>query len=168
MTAMDCPREPELVAAVLTGRVLAEELHMHAESCEVCREVLTAVTLLRGDRELTRGDLPVPAAGQVWWRAAVRARLEATHAAARPLTWAQAVAGASAAGLAAGALTLAWPTVEGITGWIAARAWSLSPAPQEVATLVTSAMQRSLPFAIAAAAALVLAPLALYLALSDD
>ena len=168
MNAIDCAREAEVVNAVLSGRTDCEELHMHAEGCEVCTEVMAVAALLRDDRELARGDVPVPAAGQVWWRAAVRARLDATRAAARPLTWAQAVAGACAAGLTAGAMTLAWPTVTRIFGWLEARAWSLSPAPQDVAELVTTAIQRSLPFAVAAAAALVLAPLALYLALSDD
>jgi hypothetical protein len=164
----ECVREAEVLDAVLTGGVDDQELHLHVEECETCREVVAVASLLREDRDLARHDVQVPAAGQVWWRAAIRARLDGAHAAARPITWAQGVAAACAAGLAAGGIGIAWPSVESAFGWFGARASSVSPAAIEVADLVSAAVQRSVPFAIAAAACIVLAPLALYLALTDE
>jgi len=78
------------------------------------------------------------------------------------------VAAACAVGLAAGAVGLAWPAIARAIAWIETRAEAASPAAFALADLVSAAVQRSLPFALAAAACLVLAPLALYLALSDD
>ena len=180
MTMLECARETEVLHAVL-GRRLdrdrprdevshdpVEELRAHAEACEICRDLVMVASLLRDDRDAARHDIRVPAAGQVWWRAAIRARLEGAHAAARPLTWAQGVAAACAAGLAVGGVGLVWPAVARSITWIETRAEAASPAAFAVADLVSAAVQRSLPFALAAAACLVLAPLALYLALSDE
>jgi hypothetical protein len=143
-------------------------LRRHAEACDVCRDVMTIARLLQDDREAARGDVPVPAAGQVWWRAAVRARLEAAQAAARPMTWLYGIAGACAAGLAATVLGLGWPSIVRAAAWLGARASAITPEPPAVAELATAAAQRSLPFALVAAACLILAPLVLYLASSDD
>jgi len=63
---------------------------------------------------------------------------------------------------------VAWPTIDRAAGWLGSHAWSAGPATLTIIDLVSAAVQRSLPFAIAAAAGMVLAPLALYLALSDD
>ena len=63
-----------------TGRTACDEaLVAHAGNCATCREVASVSLLLREDSEHSRFDMHVPAAGQVWWRAAVRARLE-SHA----------------------------------------------------------------------------------------
>jgi hypothetical protein len=170
VTGLDCAREREVVRMVLTRRWAdaADELRTHADGCAICRDVVSITTLLRDDRDAAMHELKVPAAGQVWWRAAVRARLEGTHAAARPLTWAHAVTGACAAGLTIGAARLAWPSLEPVISSFAARVMSVSPTTLEVVEIGVAALQRSLPFAFAAAACLVLAPLALYLALTDD
>jgi hypothetical protein len=180
---LECPREPEVVAAVFSGTVLAgtvfaerggdgvgeegEGLQMHIETCEICRDVVTVASRLRDDRDAALWDVQVPAAGQIWWRAAIRARLEAAHAAARPLTWAHGIAGACAAGLAAGALSVAWPTIVRAFSWFGDRAWSVNPGTVAVADLAAAMMQRTFPFALVAAC-LLLAPLALYFALSDE
>ena len=180
----ECPREGEVVAAVLgggfDGRTAApsapgresggpecEDLHMHLDTCEMCREIVTVAAMLRDDRDVTLAEVQVPAAGQVWWRAAIRARLEAAHAAARPITWAHGVAGACAAGLTAAVFGIAWPTIERAVMWFGERALSLHPDTLAVADLATLMMQRTLPFALGAACVL-LAPLALYFALSDE
>ena len=168
MKAIDCAYEPEVVEAALTGGLAGrEELRMHLETCDVCRDVLDIASMLRDDCDATLGDVHVPAAGQVWWRAAVRARLEAAHAAARPMTWAHGVAAASAAGLTAAALGIAWPTIERAATWFGERVGSVNPATIAVADLASSIMQRTAPFVLGAAF-VVLAPLALYFALLDD
>ena len=97
-----CSREVEVVASVLDRRRLRRDdaaLAAHVDACDSCREVAALTRLMSTDHEKTRREIRVPAAGQVWWRAAVRARLEAVHAAARPLTWSHGVAGACRVGV---------------------------------------------------------------------
>jgi hypothetical protein len=168
VNAMECPHEFEVVQVVLAGRLeYCDEVRMHAESCEVCREVVAVASLMRDDRNGALGEVQVPAAGQVWWRAAIRARLDATNAAARPMTWAHGVAGACAAGLTVGIITVAWPTIEGAWAWLGERVGTIDPAALVVTDLASAMLQRTVPFGLAAAC-LLLAPVALYLALSGD
>ena len=167
MTALDCAREPEVVQAVMEGRLAAcEDLAPHVDACDVCREAVAITQLFREDRDAALADVHLPAAGQVWWRAAVRARLDGAHAAARPMTWATGVTAACSAGLAAGVIGVAWPTIDRALTWFAERAGSMPPATLVVADLTATMMHRTLPFALAAAF-VVLAPVALFLALSD-
>jgi hypothetical protein len=162
----DCAREAEVVAAVLAARLEAsEDLRTHVAACDACRETAMIARLLNDERH-DIDDVPVPAAGQVWWRAAIRARLEATQAAARPLTWAHGVAGACAAGLAAGIVTMAWPTVGRFGVWMFERAGAVRPDAVAATDLAAAMLQQTVPVGIAAAFVL-LAPLALYLALSE-
>jgi hypothetical protein len=55
-----------------------------------------------------------------------------------------------------------------IVGWLATQTLGADPGVGDVATLVTTALQKSLPLAFVVAACIVLAPVALYFALSDD
>ncbi len=166
MTA-DCAREREVVQEVLAGRLdRSDELRLHAAGCEVCADAAFLAALLREDRDGGLGDVQVPAAGQVWWRAAVRARLDATQAAARPLTWAHGVAAASAAGVAAAVATTAWPSIVRAGGWLAERTGGITPDAVAATDLAAALLQRTIPFGLAAAFLLV-APIALDLALSE-
>ena len=171
MTQMECVREHEVVAMVLKQQWpdrAAADLQAHVEACEICSEVVLVTTMLREDHDAARRDLQVPAAGQVWWRAAVRARLEAAQSAARPMTWLHGIAGAAAAGLSVAALSVAWPSVERAAGWLGTRVASVDPAAAGVASMITTAVQQSMPLVVAITACAVLAPIALYFALSDD
>ncbi|BCS35760.1 hypothetical protein TBR22_A49940 [Luteitalea sp. TBR-22] len=78
-----CPREPEVLRAVEEGRWPAD-LRAHAEACQACREVETVTAALREVVD-AEAALPMPAAGDVWWRAAWQARREARARALRPL-----------------------------------------------------------------------------------
>jgi hypothetical protein len=159
------------VAAVWSGEWLDggdKELLMHAESCEICSEVMLIAPALRADYQTMRGEVQVPAAGQVWWRAAVRARMEAVHAASRPITWAQGLAAAGGIGLLVALIGLAWPSLTGSLDWIVGEAARLDPARTEVAGLLVDFLRRSLPLLIGVALCAVLAPVAVYLALSDE
>ncbi len=170
MNTLECAREEEVVGAVLGQRwpeACDEELQVHVTACAVCSDVVIIASMLREDRELARRHVQVPAAGQVWWRAAVRARLEGAQAAQRPMTWLHGIAGACAAGLFVTAMSTAWPSVQRAAGWMGAQDWSV-PGGMELATLAGSAVQRGLPFVVAAAIGIVLTPIALYFALSDD
>jgi hypothetical protein len=164
----DCPREFEIVQAVLTGRLQGDDdMRAHTLTCDTCGDASVLATILRADRDTALGDVHLPAAGQVWWRAAIRARLEATTAAARPMTWAHGVAGACATGLTIGIIGLARPTLDRGWAWLGDHAGNLSPDAVAVAELVSAALQRTLPFGVAAAC-LLLAPVALYLALTAE
>ena len=170
MTATVCAREAEILAALWSGAWpdgCDKELLMHAESCEICSEVMLIAPALRADYQAMR-DVQVPAAGQVWWRAAVRARMEAVHAASRPITWAQGLAAAGAVGLLVALIGIAWPSLTGSLVWIAGEATRLEPARTEMAALVVEFLRRGLPLLIGVALCAVLAPVAVYLALSDE
>lgn len=105
-----CPREPEVVEAVTRGEwpVTAEELRAHAAACAACGELVTLSQALREDHSVVCREADVPAAGTVWWRATIRARAEAAEKAARPITFAQGVASAGIAGVAAAFAGVAW------------------------------------------------------------
>jgi hypothetical protein len=170
MTDHTCAREHDVVAAVLSRRwhMADDDLKGHADVCESCREVVAVANLLSAEQDRARSEVHVPAAGQVWWRAAIRARLEAAHAAARPLTWLHGIAGACALGLAVAVAGMAWPTIRDIAVWLAEQVPGVDSGVGEVAVLMGAAVQKSLPLAFIVAAFVVLAPVALYFALSDD
>lgn len=162
-----CTRETDVVRALFDGRLERDaDLRAHVVACAACGETAMVATLLRADRDASLADVHVPAAGQVWWRAAIRARLDATQAAARPLTWAHGVAGACAAGLAAATVTMGWPTVAAFGDWLTERTDGLGPGALAAAQLAAVMLQRTIPIGIAAALLLV-APIALYLAFAD-
>jgi hypothetical protein len=170
MTRHDCAREQEVVNAVLSGawpERAGAELTAHASDCAMCGEVATVATLLREDHEQARSVVQVPAAGQVWWRAAVRARLERAQAATQPMTWLHGITAACMAGVALTAITLAWPSVIGGIAWVREQLLDTTPAG-DVAGLVTMALGQSLVLGLVAAICLVVAPVVLYFALSDE
>ena len=90
MTRPQCPREQDVITAIVAGRwpdQCDETPPGHAAECEVCRDLVEVASLLRVDRERLHDEMRVPSAGQMWWRAAIRARLEASQQVARPLSW---------------------------------------------------------------------------------
>ena len=168
-----CPHEQVVVNAVLAGRWphgCDDSLVAHAQACEVCREVASVSMLLRDDLESSRIEVQVPAAGQVWWRAAVRARLESTHAATRPMTWMHAITAATVIGVFLAALTAVWPKIPAVFAMIRSISGDLWPRP-DVTTAIAGGLAQSATIGLVgliAAALLLLAPLAVYFALSDD
>ena len=123
--------------------------------------------LLHEDVDHARIDVIVPAAGQIWWRAAVRARLESTHAAARPMSWMHAITAAIVLGVFLAAVTAVWPMLPGAINVIRSISLEVFPSP-EVAKAIAGGLTQIAGLAIIAAALMVIAPLALYFALSDD
>ncbi len=171
MSRHDCAREQEVVNAVLSGgwpATAGDELTAHAAGCAVCGEVADVATLLRDDNEYARRAVQVPAAGQVWWRAAVRARLERAQAATQPMTWLHSITGACMAGVALTALTLAWPSIAGGAAWVRQQLLDTAPGGNDVLGVVTMALGQSLVLGLVAAVGLVAAPVILYFALSDE
>jgi hypothetical protein len=166
----ECPREQEVVNAVLAGEWpdrCNDTLVSHAAVCETCKEVAGVSVLLREDLQSSRIDVYVPAAGQIWWRAAVRARLESTQAAARPMTWMHAITAAIVAGTSLAALTAAWPMLPRVGQAIRSLSADLLPSA-DVTTAIAGGLAQSVMIGVVAAVLLLLAPLAVYFALSDD
>jgi hypothetical protein len=145
-----------------------EDLKRHAAECGICRDVVAVARLLSADHEQARHDVRVPAAGQVWWRAAVRARLEAARTAARPLTWLEGVAGACAIGLGVAVVGFTWPSLLKLAGWLRSHAPAAGFGVFDVTAVTAAAVQSSLAVAFIIAACIVLAPVAIYFALSDE
>jgi hypothetical protein len=181
VTRTDCTHEPAVVDAVLRGQWAAfldrpsgavtddgdDALIAHALACETCREVASIATLMHDDAERSRYEAHVPASGQIWWRAAIRARLDSTQAATRPITWLHGITGAAVIGVLLAVVSAAWPLVLPILD----RGWSLAVAyfpSADAANAVANGLRLSAMLGLVAAAVLLLAPLALYFALSDD
>jgi len=166
----DCPQEEAVVHAVVSGRwphACDEHLVAHAKHCATCREAANLSLLLREDVDHARFDMQVPAAGQVWWRAAVRARLESTHAAARPIAWMHCITGAVAIGIMLAIGTAVWPMLPDVMATMRTIGKDYLP-NAEVANALAGGLRQSLVVGSIAAALLILTPLALYFVLSDD
>jgi hypothetical protein len=170
VTGTDCAHEPAVVNAVLSGQWpqrCDEALVAHALECGVCREVASIAALLHDDAERARYETHVPASGQVWWRAAIRARLDSTQAATRPMTWLHGITAAVAVGVLLAVSGAAWPmltpTLERV--WTVAAGYFPNA---DVASAVANGLRLSAMLGLIGAAILLLAPLALYFALSDD
>jgi hypothetical protein len=170
MTA-ECLREQDVMDAVTSGRWpgrIDSELRDHVAGCTICQDVADVFAALSSDRDKVSETLSVPPATVVWWRAQIRAREEASRAAAQPIALAQGVAVACLIGAACALLPLAWPSAvyageSALTAidWIAPRVAAVSNA----FAMVTGT---GLPFLTFAAASLLLAPILLYYALTEE
>ena len=168
MNTTECPREQDVVEAVMSGN-WPDGLRSHADRCPVCADLAMVAVLLHGEGDEAWREARVPTSGQVWWRATLRARAEAAAAAARPITMVQGLAGACAAGVSMALITLAWPSsVQPLLNGIIA---TVSREGQRIGAVALSAttMQQALwPVALVIGAALILTPFVLYLMLSED
>jgi hypothetical protein len=168
-TLLECPREADLVEAIAFGRWpdRCGDLTTHAATCEICADLVDVALALHDDRAALCHEAQPPSSGMVWWRATIRARAEATRTATQPISVLQGIAGACAAGAAAGLVTIAWHSMHWMEriGEFAVRLESRSA---DIATASTFATGHGLPILVAVAAGLVLAPLALYITLADD
>jgi hypothetical protein len=171
-----CDHEPAVVQAVLGGQWpdgCDRTLRDHAEACDVCREVVAVAVLLRQDytearEEIGSRDVPLPSAGQIWWRAAVAARADAARAAARPLEWGYGVAAACAIGVLVAGLGMVWPSLLPVFSRLSAVRDRVAPVAETAADMVMATMRAQLPIVIAVAACLIAAPIALYFALREE
>jgi hypothetical protein len=146
-----CRYEADVLAAVADGSWdhAPEALKTHVTTCRTCSDLALVSQLLKTDHAAMVAEANVPSAGQVWWRAQVRARAEAAEAAARPLFVAQALACAAVVGLLVALVTWLWPA----GGW-----HFVATAPSEL----------SLTTWVAIGAWVVIAPVALYLVFARD
>lgn len=176
MNAPECRREQDVIHAIVTGRWpdrCDESLSAHAAECAVCKELVELASVMQLDRDRLHDAVSLPSAGQVWWRAAIRARLEASERVARPMSWIFGMSLACAAGLAIAVVQLLWSPVELAWGSSSPHMWTAWFGLGEIARLLPTRADLA-PLTITgfvvlgAAACLLLAPLALYFALSDE
>ena len=146
-----CRYEADVLAAVAAGSWdhASDELKAHVTTCGTCSDLALVSQLLKTDHAAMVAEANVPSAGQVWWRAQMRARADAAEAAARPLFVAQAVACAAVIGVLVALVTWLWPA----GGW-----HFVSIPPSEL----------SLTAWVAIGAWLVIAPVAIYLVFARD
>ncbi len=167
----ECLREQDVMDAVASGRWPERsdaELRDHVESCSICQDVAAVFSAISTERDEAWQAVSVPASSVVWWRAQIRAREEAARAAARPIAVTQGLALACLVAAAFALIPLAWPSMkygaQALTNaieWIMPRAAAVSNA----FALVTGTALPILPFA---AASLLLAPILLYYALTEE
>jgi hypothetical protein len=74
MKSTVCPQEPAVVDAARRN-VLPEEVRVHLEGCEHCRETFRVAQGLSALARETRPPRSLPSAGQLWWRAEVVRKL---------------------------------------------------------------------------------------------
>jgi hypothetical protein len=166
----ECRHESAIVHAVLARRWphgCDEELRQHGESCVQCTEARTIAAAFSDDHDALLAQLQVPAAGQVWWRSALRAHADAAVAARRPMLWLQGVAGACVVGIGAGLVGLGWASLRDAVAWLTAASSGLMVDAAALAPVVDT-LRSSLLAALAIAGGLVLMPLVVYIALSDE
>ena len=157
MSAIECRREQDVVDAITSGRWpdrSDEELGDHVARCAICGDVVEVARALQTDHERRWQDARVPAASLVWWRAEMRARAEATRTAARPIAVAEGVAAVCGVGFAYAVLGIASP-ISGSLGWLSG-----------VMTFI-NVPTFGLPLALTLGVCVLLAPVVIYLALSD-
>jgi hypothetical protein len=165
----ECPREAEVFEAVAFGRWPAHtsnELQAHVAGCPVCRDVADVAPALYGDRQTLMRTSHPPTAGVVWWRATIRSRAEATRTAMQPITLWQGVAAASIVGVVAALSGSLWQwsrTSDRIGGLVELLVNHRAPT-----SLASFGFEDAILVLLGVVACLVLAPVALYLTLSDD
>ena len=173
MSAALCRWESDLVDAVASGRWPSRvdaELRAHVAGCATCADTAAVVkALLDGEVSDPSRVVSPPPAPIVWWRAQLRAREEAARAAARPM-WVAFVAALACSALAAAALLLfAAPSLGEAARAFATTSADLIPSFDRAGlTGAAATALASRGVQLAAAAWLVLAPVAVYFAVVRD
>ncbi len=159
MTLVECPREADVLDALASARWpnrVDSELTDHVASCAICADVLVVAAAMQEDHDAAWKDASVPSSGQMWWRVEMRTKQDAIREASRPVTVAQGVAGLFALVVAGAAGWRAWPLLH---DYLASNSLALMPAFSSPFVL---------PLVVAIGTLLVIAPVALYVVLSDE
>ena len=159
MTPADCRFETAVLEEIEAGRWSSSspsELRAHVESCPVCADVALVAAEMRAADGAPTAPVALPSAGQVWWRAELRARNEAAQLAQRPLIAVQVVAAVVAVlGLATG------------LRWLAPNAWGWLS--QTAGVALTQEMGTwSLLLILSIGFWVVVAPIAIYMVVRAD
>jgi hypothetical protein len=182
MMRIECPHEQDTLDALASRRLpgrATPELLAHLESCEICRDLAAVVAAMQ---EVCDDEAPsvAPSAATVWWRAQLRAQREASRKAAVPIRIAQ-VAAVVVALVTIAALQPLVPSwrpalsfdISALTAWVPELP-SISfnwPSTDELPPLTLDTIRHISGWwwlALAIGAWVVVAPLALYFARTDD
>ncbi len=166
----DCRFEIDVQEAVFTGRWPAAcdaALRAHVSECATCAELVQVMSALAPERDtaVPAADAHVPNSAQMWWRAQMRARQEAARAATRPIWLAQALAVTTvvSAGIALAGVFSPW-----FRAWLH---WLVDLVPSvDFHAMAAPAMAAIMtPWTLLViGAVVVLTPVALYVAFSDE
>jgi hypothetical protein len=166
MSRRGCPLEEAVSAAARDiGRAMPDNLVVHLEACDGCRDLHIVASALHDEHAVALAEAHVPSAGQVWWRAELRAHQEATALAARPITVATGIAAAAVIGLLA--------SLTGVLTWWLQGSPIKATTMQAVADLLVGSAwgeftELRLAVWLCAGAMLVATPVLLYVALRDE
>jgi hypothetical protein len=159
----ECPLESEVLEAAVVGRA-DRALAGHLDACPSCREAAIVAAALRGERDLAWEEAALPTSHVVWLRAQLQARNEATRFASRPIAVVQALGVACAIGAIAAIVGTSFWWLRSWVAWLGDAAALVASAPTtlEMATLASRGIL------LAVGVWLVLAPVAVYLAATED
>ena len=161
--ACECVREQDVLDALTAGR-WNDDLREHVSGCAICSDLADVAAALNAEQDAAWRDARVPSAGVMWWRAQLRAREDAARAAGRPVAFIQGVAASVAVWLIV-SLVRALPAGY-LSEW---RTWVSISLPiltmADVARVTTAV---PLIVFILVAVWLVLAPVAIYFAATDE
>ncbi len=103
-----------------------DELRGHACDCRDCGEATAAALFMQQIDRASQAGVSLPGAGQMWWKAQMRARREAIERAARPISFVQSAALLLAALSFAGACV--WQS-DSLLSWISylVELWHIPP-----------------------------------------
>jgi hypothetical protein len=171
----ECCREQELLEALAsdaTQQDWSDDLRGHVSGCAICRDIVAVALPLLQDRQAAVEGAQPPSSGVVWWRAQMRARQEAARAATQPITLFQGLGAAAAVALGVVLLSAAAPIISGWFGGLSffsgfGNPFAFSLPEFDLASMRPSTTAGTL-LAGASALCLLLGPLAVYFALSED
>ena len=146
MSKGDCDRQFDVLQAAGSGHV-AFDLREHLDVCSSCRDLLEVASAVVDDRNTLMRDTRLPGSGLVWWRASMRAQREAARAAVRTASLVQVSLLVLAVIIAVTLLGIDYRTI---------------------LTSVTSSLGRFTVPLLALAAWLILAPVAVYFAVTEE
>ena len=147
MLNRECDREAEVLQAASSGRV-DDELREHIAGCAGCGDLLEVAAAIVDDRSALMRGAHLPSSGLVWWRANMRARRQAARAAVRTASFVQVVLLITAVAIALALVGANLPSVD-------------------YRSVLASGISVTVPL-VALAAWLILAPVAVYFAVTED
>jgi hypothetical protein len=154
----DCEREFETLDAVTSGAwpdACDASLRAHVAACSTCVDIAEVAGVLIEDRDAASRIAPIPPSGLVWWRMQLRARRDATRVARRTVIAVQAAVFSGVLGIALAVLV--------------PRLWDKLPHMKPIASSgVLTLAQFGVPLLLALAVWLTLAPVAVWLAVTED
>lgn len=167
MTEIACERELETLAAMSDGTWpdrCGEDLRAHVAACPSCAEMTVVAGALLDDRTEAFSRAALPSSGLMWWRMQFRSRQERARAATITVAIIQAAAFVAVLAIA----------IVGMAVFSPSTSHSLNPFTDFASfqaifkTAVASAVQWGVPLIFAFAAWVTLAPVIVWMAVTED